>query len=83
MADFHETSAAKAYSTIDTADALNLEKVRILRAQAEAQETQAAIATFNNAVAAANAAYAAAPAPNLGTHCTTRYLGNTAYTNCY
>jgi hypothetical protein len=63
--------------------ALNLEKVRILRAQAEAQETQAAIATLNNAVAAANAAYAAAPAPNLGTHCTTRYLGNTAYTDCY
>ncbi len=63
--------------------ALNLEKVRILRAQAEAQETQAAIATLNNAVAAANAAFAAAPAPNFGTHCTTRYLGNTAYTDCY
>jgi hypothetical protein len=64
--------------------ALNLEKLRIMRAQAEAQETQAAIATLNNAVAAANAAFAApVPAPNLGTHCTTRFLGNTAYTDCY
>lgn len=63
--------------------ALELEKIRILKAQAEAQETQAAIATVNNAIAAANAAYATAPPPNLGTHCTTRYLGNTAYTNCY
>lgn len=71
-----------AYDT-DANYALNLEKNRILRAQAEAQETQAAIATFNNAVAAANAAYANAPPPNLGTHCTTRYLGNTAYTDCY
>jgi hypothetical protein len=71
-----------AYDT-DANYALNLEKNRILRAQAEAQETQAGIATFNNAVAAANAAYANAPPPNLGTHCTTRYLGNTAYTDCY
>jgi hypothetical protein len=73
-----------AYDT-DANYALNLEKNRILRAQAEAQETQAAAATLTNALLAANAAYANAPAPNinLGTHCTTRYVGNNAYTDCY
>lgn len=36
-----------------------------------------------NALVVANATYAAAPPPNLGTHCTTNYFGRTAYTNCY
>ena len=71
-----------AYDT-DANYALNLEKNRILRAQAEAQENQAAAATLANALIAANAARANAPPPNLGTHCTTSYLANYAYTNCY
>jgi hypothetical protein len=67
---------------VDANYALAFEKNRILRAQAEAEQNQAAIATWSNAIAAASAAYATPP-PNFGTHCTTRYIGRTAYTDCY
>ena len=64
---------------VDANYALNLEKTRILKQQAEEQESQAAIATFNNAVAVANAAYANAPPPPAITHTNCYTLANTLH----
>jgi hypothetical protein len=73
---------------VDANYALQLEKIRIMRAQAEAQKAQAdaqqaeaTIAALNSAIAAANSAYTAPR--NNEQHCTTTYLGNTAHTDCY
>jgi len=58
---------------VDANYALNLERNRILQEQAEAQETQAIIGAISPMLTR----------PNMGTHCTTSYIGGQAYTNCY
>jgi hypothetical protein len=57
---------------VDANYAFNLEQNRILREQAHAQETQAILGVLGTTLR-----------PNIGTHCTTAYVGTTAYTNCY
>ncbi len=64
---------------VDANYALNLEKNRLLRAQAEAAQVAAAASV----VTAVNSAAPPTPAPTLGTHCTTTSIAGTLYTNCY
>jgi hypothetical protein len=62
---------------VDANYAINLEKNRILRVQAEATRAQAEAAALQ-----AEALQQALQAPPRGTHCTTRNIGNTVYTDC-